>query len=76
MADVEAADAAGEIDVAVAVDVFEPGVFGFGDVDGRAVRKAAGHGFGAALARALAISGRGLQCVIGWCSSSVSRENA
>ena len=45
MADVEAADAAGEIEVAVAVDVFEPGVFGLGDVDRRAVRKAAGHGF-------------------------------
>ncbi len=44
MAGVGAADASGEIDVAVAVDVFEPGVFGFGYVDGRAVRKAAGHG--------------------------------
>ena len=53
MADVEAADAAGEIDVAVAVDVFEPGVFGFGDIDGRAVGKAAGHGFGAALGERL-----------------------
>ena len=35
--------------IAVAVDIFEPRVFGFGDVDGRAVRKAAGHGFCAAL---------------------------
>ena len=37
MAGVGTTDASGEIDVAVAVDVFEPCVFGFGDVDGRAV---------------------------------------
>ena len=49
MPDVEAADAAGEIEVAIAVDIFEPRVFGFGDIDGRAVRKPARHGFGAAL---------------------------
>ena len=55
MADVEAADAAGEIEVAVAVNVFEPGVFGLGNVDGRAVRKAAGHGFGAALGERLGL---------------------
>ncbi len=48
VAGVGAADTSGEVDVAVAVDVFEPRVFGFGYVDGRAVGKAAGHGFGAA----------------------------
>jgi hypothetical protein len=49
MADIETADAAGEVEIAVPVDVFEPGVFGLGNIDGRAVGKAAGHGFGAAL---------------------------
>ena len=48
MADVEASDAAGEIEVAIAIDVFEPRVFGLGDVDRCAVRKSAGHGLGAA----------------------------
>ena len=38
MTHVEAADAAGKIQVAVAVNVFEPGVFGLGHVDGRADR--------------------------------------
>jgi hypothetical protein len=49
MADVEAANAPGKINVAVAIDIFEPGVSGFGDVDGRGVRQAAGHGLRAAL---------------------------
>ena len=49
MAGVGAADASGEIDVAVAVDIFEPCIFGFRDIDRCAVRKAAGHGFAAAL---------------------------
>jgi len=44
MTGVCAADAAGEVDVAVAVDVFEPCVFGFGHVNRRAVRKAPGQG--------------------------------
>jgi len=51
MAGVSAADAAGEIDVTVAVDVFKPRVFGFGNVDGRAVRQAAGHGLNAAFGK-------------------------
>ena len=55
MPDVEAADASGEVEVAVAVDVFEPGVFRLGDIDGRAVRKAAGHGFRAALGERLGL---------------------
>ncbi len=62
MPDVEAADASGEVEVAVAVNVFEPGVFGFGDVDGRAVRKAAGHGFGAALGERLGFRAREWRC--------------
>jgi hypothetical protein len=62
MTDVGAADAAGEIDVAVAVDVFEPCVFGLGDIDGRAVRKAAGHGL-ARRSESAGISGRGFGCV-------------
>ena len=45
---VETANASGEIEVAVAIDVFEPGVFGFRYVDGRAVGEAAGQGLGAA----------------------------
>src|ERR1700722_3985345 len=51
MANVEATDATGKIEVAVAVNVFEPGVFGLGNIDWRTVRKAAGHGFGAALGK-------------------------
>ena len=49
MADVEAANASGEVQVAVAIDVFEPGTFRLGNIDRRAVRKTAGHGFRAAL---------------------------
>jgi hypothetical protein len=49
MTGVGAADASGEIDVAVAVDIFEPSVFAFGYVNRRAVRKAAGHGLDASL---------------------------
>ena len=48
VAGVGAADASGEVYVAVAVDIFEPGVFGFGYVDGCAVGDAAGDGLGAA----------------------------
>ena len=48
MARVSAAYASGEVNVAVAIDVFEPGVFGLGYVDGCAVRKAAGHSMSAA----------------------------
>jgi hypothetical protein len=70
-----AADAAGEVDVAVAVDVFEPGVFGFGDVDGRAVRKAAGHGLGAALGESRDF-GPGMGVLIRIVLMSVSRENS
>ncbi len=44
MTDVEAPNAAGEVDVAVAVDIFEPCPLGFRDVNGRAMRQAAGHG--------------------------------
>jgi hypothetical protein len=53
MTGIRAADASGKVDVAVAVDVFQPGAFGFRDVDRRAVRKAAGHGLGAALGESL-----------------------
>ena len=60
MAGVGAADASGEIDVAVAVDIFEPRVFGLGHVDGRAVGKAAGHGLGAAGGERLGVRDRGL----------------
>ena len=44
MPDVKAADAAGKIEVAVAVYVFEPGIFGLGHVDGRTDREPAGYG--------------------------------
>ena len=53
MADVEAADTPGKIQIAVAVDVFEPGVFRLGNIDGSAVRKPAGHGFRPALGKNL-----------------------
>jgi hypothetical protein len=49
MSDVEATDAAGEIDVAVSVYIFERGVFGFGYIDRRSVGEAAGDGCVAAL---------------------------
>ena len=44
MANVEAADAAGEVNVAIAVHVFEPGIFRFRDVHRRGVRQSARHG--------------------------------
>jgi len=53
MTSVGAADASSEIDVTVAVDIFQPRAFRLGYVDGRAVRKAAGHGFCAAGASVL-----------------------
>src|SRR5208337_189982 len=49
MTSVGTANAAGKIDVAVAVDVFEPCIFGFGYIDGRTVRETAGYGLRAAL---------------------------
>jgi hypothetical protein len=49
MAGVGAADASGEIDVAVTIDVLEPGVFGLGYVDRRAVGEAARDGLRASL---------------------------
>ena len=61
MADVQAADAAGEVEVAVAIDVFKPGIFGFGNIDGRAVRKPAGHSFRAALGQGLRLRARNLR---------------
>jgi hypothetical protein len=45
MSYVEAADASGEIDVAIAVYIFEPGIFGFGYVDGSSVRESTRDGF-------------------------------
>src|SRR5437879_1619411 len=45
---VGAADASGKFNVAVAVHVFGPGVFGFGHINGRAVGNATGHGLRAA----------------------------
>ena len=48
MADVQAADAAGEIDVAIAVHIFERGAFGLGDVDRDGVAKPARDGVVAA----------------------------
>src|SRR5436190_1734286 len=55
VSNIQAANPSGEIEVAVAVDVLEPGIFGFRDINGRAVREAAGHGFGAALREGLGI---------------------
>ncbi len=48
MAGISASDTAGEIEVVVAVDIFEPRVFRFSHIDRRAVRKPAGHSLGAA----------------------------
>jgi hypothetical protein len=48
MANVEAADASGEVDVSVAINIVENSAFGFGNVDGRGVGEAARHGIGAA----------------------------
>src|SRR5271165_134979 len=50
---VDAANASGKVEIAVAIDVFEPGVFSLGYVDRRPVGKAAGHGFRAALRQRL-----------------------
>src|SRR6266851_5155342 len=44
MADVEATDAPGEIEIAIAVDVLDGGAFGARGEDGRGVRRAAGNG--------------------------------
>ena len=48
MSHVEAADAAGEIEIAVAVDIFEPCVFRLGHINGRANRESARNGVGTA----------------------------
>ena len=53
MSDVEAADAAGEIEVAVAVDIFEPRVFRLGHIDRRADGEPARNGVRAALSQSL-----------------------
>src|SRR5579872_324215 len=53
MAHVEAADAAREIKIAVAIDVFQPCVLSLGDINWRAVRKAAGYSFRAAVCKGL-----------------------
>ena len=53
MADIEAANAAGEVQVAVAVDVFDPRVFGLGHVDRCADRKPARYGVRATLGESL-----------------------
>ena len=58
MPDIEAADAAGEIEVTVAVDILEPGVLRLGNVYRRAVRKPAGHGFRATLRECLRFGAR------------------
>jgi hypothetical protein len=58
MAGIGAADASSKIEEAVAVNVFEPGVFSLGYVDGRSVGKAAGNGFGAALGEGLRLRPR------------------
>jgi hypothetical protein len=52
---VQASDATGEVEIAIAVDILEPRVFGFGYIDWRAVRKAAGHSLGAALGESLGL---------------------
>src|SRR5258707_510978 len=44
VADVEAADAAGEIEIAIAVDILDGGAFGGSGENGRGVRRAAGNG--------------------------------
>src|SRR5258705_3487452 len=44
VADVEAANSAGEIEVAIAVDVIDSGAFGARGEDGSSVRGAAGNG--------------------------------
>ncbi len=58
MASVRAPNAAREVQVAIAVNVLEPGVFGLGHIDGRAVGKAAGHGLRAALRKGLGLGAR------------------
>src|SRR5208283_122373 len=58
MAHVSAADASGEVEVAVAVNVLEPRVFSLGDVDGRAVGEPARHSFRATLREGLGLRPR------------------
>ena len=60
MPDVEAADAAGEVDVAVAVYIFEPRVFGFGHIHGSSKREPARHGGVAALGQRFGFRSRDL----------------
>src|SRR5579864_1060820 len=49
MPDIEASDTPGKIEITIAVDVLKPRGFGFRNIDRRAVREPAGHGFRAAL---------------------------
>jgi len=58
MAHVEAADTPRKVEIAVAVDIFEPGIFGLGDINRRAVRKPARHRFRAALRQSLRFRSR------------------
>src|SRR5262249_12939722 len=58
MTDIEATNASREIEVAVAIDIFEPGIFGLGNVDWRTVRKPAGHGFCTTLMERLGLRSR------------------
>jgi hypothetical protein len=68
MTDVEASDATGKIEIAVAVDIFQPSIFRLGNVNRRTVRKAARDGSGAAL-------GKGLRLWAGnWCAELNSRH--
>src|SRR5437879_2005794 len=58
MAHIEAADASGKVDIAIAVDIFEPGPFGLGHINRRAMRKPARHGLRAALRQGLRLRAR------------------
>ena len=49
MPNIEASDAAGKVQVAVAVYIFKPGVFSLGHVDGRTDREPSRFGIPAAL---------------------------
>ena len=58
MADIEAADTSSKVEVAIAVDIFEPGPFGLGNINRRAMRKPARHGLRAALRQGLRLRAR------------------
>ena len=62
MAGVQATDASGEVDVAIAVDIFQNRAFGLRDVNRGGMRKRPWNGAGAALAESALDLGPGNRC--------------